>query len=168
MSTGVQTLPQGRPTTARRMAFARAALVIAVVIAVDQLTKHVVADGIADDHTIHIIPGLKLVHIENPGVAFGFLAGGGAIVYVVTSVALLSLIAYLALRPQRRLLWLPTGMLIGGAISNLIDRIANGAVTDFIKLPHWPAFNLADTSITLGVVVLLLVVEAGRGGSGDP
>jgi signal peptidase II len=50
-------------------------------------------------------------------------------------------------------------MVIGGAVSNLIDRIANGSVIDFIKLPHWPAFNVADTSITFGVILLALVVE---------
>jgi signal peptidase II len=166
VSSGVETLRAPRSATARRTAFARAGLVMAVVVGLDQLTKHTIADGITDNHVVHIVPGLKLVHVENPGVAFGFLAGGGAIVYVVTSMALLSLIAYLSLRPQRRLLWLPTGMLIGGAVSNLIDRISYGAVTDFIKLPHWPAFNFADMSITFGVVVLLLVVEAGRSGSG--
>ena len=54
-------------------------------------------------------------------------------------------------------------MLVGGAIGNLIDRIRLGAVTDFIKLPHWPAFNVADMSITVGVILLVLVIEAGRG-----
>jgi signal peptidase II len=61
-------------------------------------------------------------------------------------------------------LWLPTGMLIGGALGNLIDRLVNGAVTDFIKLPLWPAFNVADTSITLGVLVLVWVLEGPRRG----
>ena len=60
------------------------------------------------------------------------------------------------------MLWLPTGMLVGGALGNLIDRIANGAVTDFIKLPHWPAFNVADICITVGVFVLLWVLEGPR------
>jgi signal peptidase II len=60
------------------------------------------------------------------------------------------------------MLWLPTGMLVGGALGNLIDRIANGVVTDFIKLPHWPAFNVADMSITFGVLVLLWVLEGPR------
>ncbi len=76
--------------------------------------------------------------------------------------ALALLVGYLALRPDRRLLWLPTGMLVGGALGNLIDRIANGSVTDFIKLPHWPAFNVADMSITFGVIVLVFVLEGRR------
>ena len=70
--------------------------------------------------------------------------------------------AYFALHPSRPWLWLPTGLLIGGAIGNLIDRIAHGAVTDFVKLPHWPAFNLADTAITVGVLSLVWVIEGRR------
>jgi signal peptidase II len=80
----------------------------------------------------------------------------------VTAVALIALFAFLVSRPGRAWLWLPTGMLIGGAISNLVDRLRIGEVRDFIKLPHWPAFNVADISITVGVVVLLLVIEGGR------
>ena len=56
-------------------------------------------------------------------------------------------------------MWLPTGLLVGGAAGNLIDRIRLGSVTDFIKLPHWPAFNVADIAVTVGVVTLLWVLE---------
>jgi signal peptidase II len=80
-------------------------------------------------------------------------------VYVVIGVAMIALAGYLLARPERRLIWLPTGMLVGGAIGNLIDRVAYGSVIDFIKLPHWPAFNLADTSITVGVVILVVLIE---------
>ena len=83
---------------------------------------------------------------------------------VVTLAALSLLIGYFARRPERPLLWLPTGMLVGGAIGNLIDRIAHGAVTDCIQLPHWPAFNVADMSITFGVLTLLYVLEGKRAG----
>ena len=102
--------------------------------------------------------------VRNNGVAFGFFSGGGALVLVLTLVALSVLIGYFAWRPTRPWLWLPTGMLVGGALGNLIDRIANGSVTDFIKLPLWPAFNLADMSITFGVIALLLVLEGKRKG----
>ena len=108
-----------------------------------------------------MFPGLTLVYERNTGVAFSFLAGSGALVYVVTGAALVALATFLLMRPNRRLLWLPTGMLIGGAIGNLIDRVALGSVIDFIKLPHWPAFNLADTCITFGVIILVLVIERG-------
>ena len=78
---------------------------------------------------------MNLVHVRNTGVAFSIFSGGGTLVLVFTLVALAVLVAYFARRPDRPWLWLPTGMLVGGAIGNLIDRIANGAVTDFIKLP---------------------------------
>ena len=147
----------------RFVAFARAGLVAALVVGLDQLTKHTVAAGIADGQTRSLIPGVKLVHVRNTGVAFSLFSGGGALVLVFTLLVLALLVGYLARRPDRPLLWLPTGMLVGGALGNLIDRVANGAVTDFIKLPAWPAFNVADMSITFGVLVLVWVLEGRRG-----
>jgi len=69
---------------------------------------------------------------------------------------------YFALHSTRPLLWLATGLLLGGALGNLLDRLRDDAVTDFIDLPLWPAFNLADVSITAGVLVLLAALEMGR------
>lgn len=132
-----------------------------LVIALDQLTKHTLGTWLAPGQVRHVVPGVKLVYERNSGVAFSFLAGTGALVYVVTALALAGLIAFLLLRPARRLLWLPTGMLVGGAVGNLIDRVSMGSVIDFIKLPHWPAFNIADTCITFGVIILVLVIERG-------
>jgi signal peptidase II len=145
----------------RRRVALRAALVCAVVIALDQLTKHTLGTWIRPGQVRHVIPGLKLVYERNTGVAFSFLAGTGALVYVVTGFVLIALIAFLLMRPGRRLLWLPTGLFVGGAIGNLIDRVARGSVIDFIKLPHWPAFNIADTCITFGVIILVVVIERG-------
>jgi signal peptidase II len=136
-------------------------VVCAVVIALDQLTKHTLGTWIHPGQVRHVIPGLKLVYERNSGVAFSVLAETGALVYGVTAVALMVLVSFLMLRPRRRLLWLPTGMFVGGAIGNLIDRVALGSVIDFIQLPHWPAFNVADTCITLGVVILVFVIERG-------
>ena len=146
---------------ARRRAALRAALVCAIVIALDQLSKHTLGTWIKPGQVRHVIPGLTLVYERNTGVAFSFLAGTGALVYLVTGVALIALVTFLLLRPRRKLLWLPTGMLVGGAIGNLIDRVALGSVIDFIKLPHWPAFNIADTCITFGVIILVVVIERG-------
>jgi signal peptidase II len=146
----------------RTVAFARAALVAGIVIALDQITKHTLAAGIAAGEQKKFLPGVTLVHVRNTGVAFSLFSSGGTLVLVFTLVALAVLVAYFVRRPERPWLWLPTGMLCGGAIGNLIDRIANGAVTDFIKLPHWPAFNVADMSITFGVLVLLWVLEGPR------
>jgi signal peptidase II len=139
----------------------RVAVVFAVVVGLDQLTKHTIGTWIRPGQVRHVIPGLKLVYERNTGVAFSFLAGTGALVYVVTGVALVALVSFMLVRPGRGLLWLPTGMLVGGAVGNLIDRVARGSVIDFIKLPHWPAFNVADISITFGVVILVFVIERG-------
>jgi signal peptidase II len=137
----------------------RAAAVTAVVIALDQATKALVRSQVALGDRDGVLPGLEIVHVRNNGVAFNQLAGGGALVTVVVAVALLALLAYFATHLDKRLVWLPTGMLLGGALGNIIDRIRDGAVTDFIKLPAWPAFNVADMSITFGVLVLLYVIE---------
>jgi signal peptidase II len=147
--------PPGR----RTVAFARALAIIAVVLIVDRLTKHAVVTGIPVGDVHKVLPGVNLVHVRNTGVAFGFFAGGGAIVLVLTLTALAALVIYFLLRPTRPGLWIPTGLLVGGALGNLIDRLANGSVTDFIKLPLWPAFNVSDMAITFGVLTLLYVLE---------
>jgi signal peptidase II len=154
------------PSTARRRvrsaAFARAAVVFAVVVGLDQLTKHTIAAGIAPGETKKFLPLINFVHVRNTGVAFGFFSGGGALVLILTLLALTALVVYLAARPDRPWLWLPTGMLVGGAVGNLIDRVSTGSVIDFIKLPGWPAFNVADMSITFGVLALLWVLEGSK------
>jgi signal peptidase II len=145
-------------------AWIRAALVALAVIAIDQLSKHAVRDGIVPGEEHKVLPGLALVDTRNHGVAFGFLPGDHLAVTIVIAVALLALLGYFARHATRPLIWLPTGMLIGGALGNIIDRLREGSVTDFIKLPlGWPPFNLADTSITLGVLILVLLVERPRG-----
>lgn len=89
------------------------------------------------------------------------------VVGVVIALAVAALLAYFARHSQRRLMWLPTGMLLGGGLGNVLDRVREGAVVDFVKLPYWPAFNLADSAITLGVIALLLLVEKGDGARGS-
>jgi signal peptidase II len=143
----------------RALAFGRVAAVIAVVLIADRVTKHAVVAGIPVGATHKFLPAVNLVHIHNSGVAFGFFAGGGALVLVLTLAALSALVVYFLMRPTRRGLWLPTGLLLGGAVGNLIDRLAQGYVTDFIKLPAWPAFNISDMAITFGVLSLLYVLE---------
>jgi signal peptidase II len=147
------------PSMRRPAVFGRAlALALAVVI-VDRITKHLVVTGIAVGDEHKFLPGVNLVHVRNSGVAFGFFSGGGALVLVLTLTALGALVVYFVLRPERRGLWVPTGLLVGGALGNLIDRLVNGPVTDFIKLPLWPAFNVSDMAITFGVLALLYVLE---------
>ena len=139
--------------------YARAGLVLAAVVVLDQVTKALVRGGIAIGEEDSVLPGVTLVHVRNSGVAFGAFAGGGLVVVALVAAALTALLYYFFTHLDRRLVWLPTGMLLGGAIGNIIDRVRDGAVTDFIKLPAWPAFNVADMAITFGVLVLLWVIE---------
>src|SRR3954463_2340733 len=141
-------------------AWGRVALVAAGVIALDQATKALVRATVARGDSEAVFPGVEIVHTRNTGVAFGALAGGGAIVSVVIALALVALLAYFATHVRRPLVWLPTGMLLGGAIGNVVDRARAGAVTDFVQLPlGFPPFNVADMSITFGVVILLYALE---------
>lgn len=142
-----------------RGAWARAAIVLAAVLAADQIVKALVVSAMPRGEERDIVAGIKLVNTRNSGVAFGQLQDGGVIVAVVIAIAICALLAYFARHAQLPLMWLPTGMLLGGALGNVVDRIREGAVVDFLKLPYWPAFNVADAAITIGVVVLLVVVE---------
>jgi signal peptidase II len=139
--------------------YARAGLVLAIVVVLDQVTKALVRDGIAIGEEDSVLPAVTLVHVRNSGVAFGAFSGGGLIVVALVAAALTALLYYFFTHLDRRLVWLPTGMLLGGSIGNIIDRVRDGAVTDFVKLPAWPAFNVADIAITFGVLVLLWVIE---------
>ena len=133
------------------------------MVLVDQLTKHAVRDSITAGDEQRLLPGIDLVNTRNRGVAFGFLPGSHTVVTVLIGVALVALLVYFTRHADRSMIWLPTGLLIGGAAGNIVDRVREGAVTDFIKLPlGWPPFNIADASITLGIVLLFLQLEHAR------
>lgn len=136
-----------------------AAAVAAVVVALDQGSKALVRDGLELGERHDLIAGVKLVNVRNSGIAFGFLSGGGALLVVGTAVALLALVFFFVTHTGRPLVWLPTGLLLGGAVGNVIDRARDGSVTDFVKFPHFPAFNVADIAITVGVLALIYVLE---------
>jgi signal peptidase II len=143
----------------RARAWGRAAAVLVAVVIVDQVTKALVRGGIDVGQEDSILPAISLVHVRNTGVAFGAFSGGGLVVVALVSVALAALLFYFVTHLDKRLIWLPTGLLLGGSVGNIIDRVRDGAVTDFVKLPAWPAFNVADMAITFGVLVLLWVIE---------
>lgn len=143
--------------------YVRAALVLAAVLALDQLTKRLVSHSIAPGQRIAVVPGVHLVHTRNHGVAFGLEAGHGTLVAIFVGLALLGLLVYFATHASRRLVWLATGLLLGGALGNLLDRVRAGSVVDFIQLPlGWPPFNLADAAIVLGVALLAFAIESPR------
>jgi signal peptidase II len=130
-----------------------------LVVAIDQAAKQAAATNIERGEQVNVFLGLDLTNARNTGVAFGAFEGGGAVVAVLIGLALLALLAYFAISADTPLLWLPVGMLLGGALGNLADRARDGAVIDFIDPVAWPAFNLADAAIVLGVLGLLYVVE---------
>src|SRR5689334_22469074 len=129
---------------------------------VDQLTKSIVRSSILPGDRRQVLAGiLDITNAHNKGVAFGALAGGGAIVAALTGLALGALIVYFVLRARTPHLWLPVGLLLGGALGNLADRSRMGSVTDFIDPRLWPAFNVADMCVVVGVLILLWVIEGG-------
>ena len=129
------------------------------IIALDQLTKALVRDNLVLGERRDLALGVDLVHVHNSGIAFGFLENGGTLLIVGAARALVARAAFVVAHARRPLVWLPTGLLLGGAIGNLIDRADRGYVTDFVKFPHFPAFNVADISITFGVIALVYVLE---------
>ena len=129
--------------------------------ALDQATKAIAKNDIAPGEHVDVFPGLQFSNVRNTGVAFGALEGAGLIVAVLIGLSLTLLIAYFLANRTMPLLWLPVGMLVGGAAGNLIDRAREGAVVDFIDPVRWPAFNLADSCIVVGVLLLLWVAERG-------
>jgi signal peptidase II len=142
---------------------ARAGALAAAVIAVDQGLKALVRANVDRGSSDPILPGVELVNSRNTGVAFGFFEGGGAVIALVTAGALAALLVFFYFNRARPGVWVPTGLLLGGAIGNLLDRVVrDDGVTDFIKLPVWPAFNIADMAITFGVLALVYVLEKPR------
>jgi signal peptidase II len=146
----------------RERAWRLAAVAAALFIAADQLTKQLVVNSIARGETRNVFFGIDLTNTRNSGVAFGALAGGGAIITVLTLGALTMLVAYFAFRATTPGLWLPTGVILGGALGNLADRAREGAVIDFIDPAFWPAFNVADMGVVIGILGLLYVLERPR------
>jgi signal peptidase II len=142
---------------------ARAVATAAVVVAIDQATKQAAVSSLGRGEKVNVFFALDLTNTRNKGVAFGAFEGGGLVVAVLIGLALALVIGYFALHASRPWLWLPVGLLVGGALGNLADRAREGAVIDFIDPIAWPAFNLADASIVIGVVALLYLLE----GSGD-
>jgi signal peptidase II len=130
-----------------------------VVVALDQATKQLANSNVERGESVSVFPGLEISNTRNTGVAFGIFEGGGVIVGVLIGAALVLLIGYFLRHSDVPLLWLPVGMLLGGALGNLADRAREGAVIDFIDPVAWPAFNVADSCIVVGVFLLLWVVE---------
>jgi signal peptidase II len=144
-----------------------AGLTAVVVLVLDLITKHLALERLAPGRPVHVIDGLfSLTLVMNPGLAFGMLAGtpaGWRWLVALLSIGALGVLAVVGLRmlPMGgRLTPHALGLIFGGAVGNLIDRGRFGAVVDFLDFYwrgyHWPAFNVADASISVGVVLLAL------------
>ena len=142
-----------------RFSIDRAAITALVVVILDQLTKEWAFAATTPGDDIRVIPGIKIGQVRNEGIAFGFFSGRPWIVFGLMAIALTVLVVFYARHRSRPGLWLATGLLLGGAIGNAIDRISLGYVRDFIGLPHFPSFNFADLCITAGVIILVLATE---------
>ena len=137
-----------------------AAIALAAVAA-DQLTKHIVTGQLRLDDGVHVIGPFWIHHVQNSGIAFGLFSSATSVVIVLTGIAVVWMLVFFARSGARHpVLPVALGLVIGGSASNLLDRVRLGYVTDFLDLRYWPAFNLADSFIVIGVVVLLAALLA--------
>jgi signal peptidase II len=137
-------------------AWRRAGALCVLVVALDQVAKALIEAHLVPGEHVDVLGPLGFTLAHNHGVAFGLASGGGAALVVLTVAALIFVGVLFARDPTRPWMWVAFGLLAGGAIGNLADRVRAGAVTDYIDLLSWPPFNLADVAVTLGVVVLAL------------
>ncbi|HET6945498.1 MAG TPA: signal peptidase II [Gaiellaceae bacterium] len=137
---------------------ALAAIAFAAVAA-DQLTKYIVTSRLALDDGVHVVGPFWIHHVRNSGIAFGLFSSATAVVILATGIAVTWMIVFFARSGARHpVLPVALGLVIGGSLSNLLDRVRLGYVTDFLDFRYWPAFNLADSFIVIGVLVLLGVL----------
>lgn len=132
------------------------AAVAVAAVAADQVTKLVITGTLVLDEELQVIGPFSIHHVRNSGIAFGLFSSATSIVIVLTLVAVAWMLGYFARSGAKHpLLPAAIGLLLGGSLSNLIDRVRLGYVTDFLDLSYWPAFNLADSFIVIGVAILL-------------
>ncbi len=130
-----------------------------LVIALDQGTKFFIRAWLAEGEAWPSTDALLAIsHVENSGAAFGILQGAGPFLLVVTVIGIASMLVYLWwFPPTQRLYIAALALILGGAVGNLIDRVSNGSVTDFIDPAYYPAFNIADSSIVIGAATIAIV-----------
>jgi signal peptidase II len=150
-----------RSLAAEPWQWAGLAAVALAAVAADQLTKHVVSSELALDEEVAVVGPFSIHHVQNSGIAFGLFASATAVVTVLTAVAVAWMLVFFGRSGSRHpVLPAALGLLIGGSVSNLVDRVRLGHVTDFLDFDRWPAFNLADTFIVVGVAILLAALVA--------
>jgi len=144
-----------RPLGAGATQWAGLAAIAAAAVAADQLTKQLVARALALGEEVQIAGPFSIHHVHNSGIAFGLFSSATAIVIALTAVAVVWMLVFFARSGARHpVLPVALGFVLGGSVSNLLDRVRLGHVTDFLDLRYWPAFNLADSFIVVGVAIL--------------
>jgi signal peptidase II len=146
----------------RTRGWSLALIAVGAVVVIDQMTKAWVRASVEPHEQINVFFGIDITRVKNTGVAFGALSGSGTLVFVAVVAAMVGLLVYFAVHITKRGLWLPVGMVFGGALGNLADRVRIDGVTDFIDPVLWPAFNLADVAIVVGVLGVLYLAESER------
>ena len=132
------------------------AVAVAAVVA-DQVTKRAIEHRLALEETHRVLPFLTITHVRNSGIAFGIFPGRLGLVSLLTAIAVVWMLVHFARSGSRHVLFpVALGLLVGGSVSNLADRVRDGHVTDFIHISHWPTFNLADSFIVTGVALLVI------------
>lgn len=135
-------------------------IIVSSVLLLDQLTKYLVSTYISPLDSIEILPFLHLVHIRNTGAAFGMFKNFGSSFFILLSIV--AIIIVLSLLKKGTYSRFGLSLVLGGALGNLIDRIRFGKVVDFIDFSigdfHWPAFNVADSSLTIGMSVIFFLI----------
>ena len=135
------------------------AAVALAAIGADQLTKAIVSSQLTLDEAVHVVGPFSIRHVQNSGIAFGLFASATSFVILLTAAAVAWMLYFFARSGSRHpILPVALGLVIGGSVSNLIDRVRLGHVTDFLDFKYWPAFNLADSFIVVGVAILLLAL----------
>jgi signal peptidase II len=139
-----------------RRAWRLAGALCGLVVVLDQGAKALIEAHLVSGETVDVLGPLDLTLAHNRGIAFGLASSGGAALIALTVAALLFVGVLFTRNPTRPGMWVAVGLLAGGALGNLIDRVRADAVTDYVAFLSWPPFNLADASITLGVAILAL------------
>ncbi|MGB0613438.1 MAG: signal peptidase II [Miltoncostaeaceae bacterium] len=139
-------------------------LIALAVVVVDQVVKVIVRGTITPGEVIGVAPGIDLVHTINTGIAFSLFSGSTGVIAVLTLIAIAAIaVVLVAYAGQHRLVPVGGGLLLGGSIGNLIDRLSREGVTDYIALGPWPPFNVADVAVTTGAVLLVLSIILAAG-----
>lgn len=150
-----------RPLGAGVVQWASLAVVAVAAAVADQLTKWVVSGQLDIGDATTVLGPLSIHHVRNTGIAFGLFSDSTTVVIALTAAAVGGMLVFFARAAQRHpLLPVSLGLVIGGSASNLIDRVRLGHVNDFLDFDYWPAFNLADTFIVVGVGLLFASLVA--------